>query len=106
MAVGDIISVMQQVPSTGYLVYQPVGTAEFLIRQFASSDWTGTAGSEVPDIGIVLTDGTNASRVWYGNGAPILLSNAVMLIKNSLYLAIRNNSASGAYIGFMGIQIR
>ena len=96
MTAGDPISVLQLIPSNGYLeIKPPVGEVWMIKNIYFGNEWELKKVAS-PEISIVIGSGVN-NGMW---------KNMTLITDNEIFLAIQNISASSSIYGFDGLVIK
>lgn len=100
MAKGDVVSNLVSTAAAAVLDYQPAAGVEALINHV----FAGITGGNAPLATIKLYDGSIVSTL--GTHAAANLVPFRILVNNTRYLRIINNSVDTQVLGFTGIQTK
>jgi hypothetical protein len=99
MAVGDVVSNITSVGAGARLSIQPGAGVEWVIHNI----WVG---STTASFDLEIFDGANNLTVVSSGGGPLLISNMVIHVNNSIYPRVLNNDGNARLIAYDGVQTK
>ena len=105
MSVGDAVVLITNIAAGAVLTYQPAVGVEVSMTTFTSSEFGGLVPYRSPRITVRLVNAIGFT-LYRTVGDNTRWNSKPMLLTNTLYLGIVNESGGSRNIGYSGVQIK